>query len=66
MNLKNKFCCSVDIATFTPPLTEIPGSAPRRPHGEILCCPCFKMLKTFYVNCVNAHRRIGETVEIIV
>ena len=28
MNLKNKFCRSVDLATFTPPLTKIPGSAP--------------------------------------
>ena len=29
MNLKNKFCWSVDPATFMPPLTNIPGSA----HG---------------------------------
>ena len=28
MNLKNKFCRSVDPATCTPPLTKIPGSAP--------------------------------------
>ena len=28
MNFKNKFCRSVDPATFTPPLTNIPGSAP--------------------------------------
>ena len=28
MNLKNKFCRSVDPASFTPPLTKIPGSAP--------------------------------------
>ena len=28
MNLKNKFCRSVDPATLTPPLTKIPGSAP--------------------------------------
>ena len=28
MILKNKFCRSVDLATFTPPLTKIPGSAP--------------------------------------
>ena len=28
MNLKNKFCRSVDLATFTPPQTKIPGSAP--------------------------------------
>ena len=30
MNLKNKFCRSFDPATFTPPLTKIPGSAPVR------------------------------------
>ena len=28
INLKNKFCRSVDPATFTPALTKIPGSAP--------------------------------------
>ena len=28
MNLKNKFCRSVDLATLTPPLTKISGSAP--------------------------------------
>ena len=28
MNLKNNFCRSVDLATFMPPLTKIPGSAP--------------------------------------
>ena len=28
MNLKNKFCRSVDPSTLTPPLTKIPGSAP--------------------------------------
>ena len=28
MILKNRFCRSVGLATFTPPLTKIPGSAP--------------------------------------
>ena len=28
MNLKNKFCQSVELTAFTPPLTKIPGSAP--------------------------------------
>ena len=28
MNLKKKFCRSVNPATFTPPVTKISGSAP--------------------------------------
>ena len=34
MILKNKFCRSVDLATFTPPLSKIPGSAPGLYQGS--------------------------------
>ena len=32
MNLKKKFCRLVNFATFTPPVTKIPGSAPGGGH----------------------------------
>ena len=45
MNLKNKFCQSVDPANFMPPVTEIPGSAP----AIDLCDTCFHADKYYYV-----------------